>query len=80
MNRQRLLQRFLQYVRIDTTAREDTRQYPRSPGQLELGRLLVEQLRQMGIDQVRQDRHGIVLAILPSTSDKPVEVWAEEGD
>ena len=81
MNRQRLLQRFLQYVRIDTTAREDARQYPSSPGQLELGRLLVEQLRQMGgIDQVRQDRHGIVLATLPPTSDKPAEVWAEEGD
>ncbi|MFN9541371.1 MAG: hypothetical protein ACK6A8_19240 [Planctomycetota bacterium] len=46
MNRQRLLNRFLQYVRIDTTANEQTSNYPSTPGQLELGRLLLEQLRE----------------------------------
>ena len=41
MNRERLLQRFLRYVKIDTTARENAGVYPSSPGQLELGRMLV---------------------------------------
>ncbi len=71
MNRQRLLERFLRYVRIDTTAREGGDDYPSSPGQLELGRLLVEELRALGIDDARQDRHGIVLATIPPTAADP---------
>ena len=67
MNRQRLLERFLQYVKIDTTAREGAGTYPSSPGQLELGRLLVEQLHTIGIDDAQQDEHGIVLATVPAT-------------
>jgi tripeptide aminopeptidase len=62
MNRQRLLDRFLRYVKFVTTAREGARGYPSSPGQLELGRLLVDQLRRAGLDDARQDRHGIVMA------------------
>ena len=65
MNQQRLLDRFLQYVRIDTTAVESTESYPSSPGQLERGRLLVEQLHEMGIQQADQDDHGIVIATVP---------------
>jgi tripeptide aminopeptidase len=68
MNRQRLLRRFLRYVQIDTTARPDTDDYPSSPGQLELGRVLVEELQAMGITDARQDQHGIVLATVPSTA------------
>ena len=67
MNRQRLLERFLQYVRMDTTAQDGADVYPSSPGQLELGRLLVDQLRAAGLADAAQDRHGIVLATLPAT-------------
>ena len=66
MNAERLLQRFLRYVCIDTTARDDAEGYPSSPGQLELGRLLVEELRAMGIRDARQDDYGIVLATVPA--------------
>ena len=67
MNRERLLERFLQYVTIDTMARDDTSQYPSSPGQLELGRLVVDQLRQIGVEDAAQDEHGIVMATVPAT-------------
>jgi tripeptide aminopeptidase len=70
MNRHRLLQRFLRYVRIDTTARPNAEGYPSSPGQLELGRVLVQELRDMGIADARQDQHGIVLATVPATAKK----------
>lgn len=73
MSRQRILERFLQYVKIDTTAREGARQYPSSPGQLKLGRLLVEQLCKLGIEDARQDEHGIVLATVPATVEGTVE-------
>src|SRR5205085_12182764 len=44
-----LLDRFCRYVRIDTQADEAAGTYPSSPGQLELGRLLVQELRALGI-------------------------------
>ncbi len=66
MNSERLLQRFLQYVQINTTANERTQDYPSSSGQLELGRLVVSQLQQMGIADVQQDEHGIVIAKIPA--------------
>ncbi|MGI9515809.1 MAG: tripeptide aminopeptidase PepT, partial [Pirellulaceae bacterium] len=71
MNRQRLLDRFLQYVQIDTTAREGVDEYPSSPGQLELGRLVVNQLQAMGIGDAVQDEHGIVMGTVPGNVDAP---------
>ncbi len=67
MNRLRLLERFLRYVRIDTTAMADVESYPSSPGQLVLGKLLVEELLTLGIVDARQNRDGIVLATIPAT-------------
>lgn len=67
MDTERLLQRFLRYVQIDTTAREGSPTYPSSPGQLELGRLLVKELRAMGLTDAEQDDHGIVVATVPAT-------------
>lgn len=71
MNRERLLERFLRYVRIGTPASEGAPDYPSSPGQLELGNLLVEELRALGIKDAQQDQHGIVLATVPPTVDEP---------
>jgi len=81
MNQQRLLKRFLQYVQVDTTAREDTDTYPSSPGQLELGQLIVQQLKEMGIQDAVQDRNGIVMATVPgSISDAPVVAFNAHFD
>ena len=66
MNSRRLLQRFLRYVKIDTTARADAKTYPSSAGQLKLGRLLVRELKAMGIGDVQQDEFGIVMATVPA--------------
>lgn len=67
MNAQRLLERFLRYVAIDTTADADAAGYPSSAGQLALGRLLADELRAMGLTDAVQNEHGIVLATLPPT-------------
>ena len=76
MNTRRLLQRFLRYVKIDTTARMDAKTYPSSPGQLKLGRLLVRELKAMGIEDARQDEFGIVLATVPATVAAPAPTIA----
>ena len=67
MNSRRLLQRFLRYVKIDTTARADAPTYPSSRGQLRLGRLLLGELRAMGIADARQSPFGVILATVPAT-------------
>ena len=80
MDPQRLLQRFLRYVRIDTTAQPEAEGYPSSPGQLELGRLLAEELRALGVADAQQNQHGIVLATIPATPKKgTVPICAGEG-
>src|SRR5687768_15272379 len=62
---ERLLERFCRYVRVDTQADETAGKYPSSPGQLELGRMLVDELRGFGVGDAAADEHGIVLATIP---------------
>ena len=66
-----LLDRFCRYVRIDTQANEGAATYPSSPGQLELGRVVLNELLAMGVSDANQDEHGIVLATLPSNQKRP---------
>lgn len=80
VNRQRLLDRFLQYVVIDTTANENTDDYPSSPGQLEIGKLLVEQLKAMGIEDAHQDTKGIVMGTVPGNCQAPVVAFNSHVD
>ncbi|MFO0864689.1 MAG: peptidase T [Gemmataceae bacterium] len=78
-----LLDRFCRYVRIDTQANEKSTTYPSTPGQLELGRMLAEELRALGIGDASQDEHGIVLGTLPATKGRekaPVIAWIAHVD
>jgi tripeptide aminopeptidase len=71
-----LLDRFCRYVRIDTQADENATTYPGSAGQLELGRLLAGELRELGLRDAAQDGHGIVLATVPATAPRPAPTIA----
>ena len=76
MNRQRLLERFLRYVQIDTTARDEAETYPSSPGQFRLGRLLADELTALGLADTQQTPDGIVLATVPGTTKRPTPTIA----
>ena len=76
MNAHRLLERFLRYVKIDTTARDGIDDYPSSPGQLELGKLLREELQAMGIADSEQDAWGVVMGTLPATVERTLPTIA----
>src|SRR6476659_713436 len=67
LNHARLLGRFLRYVQIDTTADDSSKSYPSSPGQLVLGKLLADELREMGLKDVEHDPRGLVWATVPAT-------------
>jgi tripeptide aminopeptidase len=71
-----LLDRFCRYVRVGTQADEKSSTYPSSPGQLELGRMLLAELRELGLRDAVQDSHGIVLATIPGTITRPVPTIA----
>ncbi len=68
INQSRLLERFLRYVRVETTADPASDTYPSSPGQLELGKLLASELSAMGLKDAHQDAHGLVWATVPSNA------------
>jgi tripeptide aminopeptidase len=68
-----LLERFLRYVQIDTQSRVDRERSPSTPGQLDLSRLLVDELHEIGLADAALDEHGYVYASLPATvPDTPV--------
>lgn len=71
-----LLDRFLRYCRIDTQADEKSTTYPSSPGQLALGRMLRDELAEMGYADARQNDHGLVFATIPATISEPVPTVA----
>ena len=65
------VERFLEYVKIDTQSKEDSDTFPSTPGQLVLLRRLREELKALGLEDVSMDEHGYVFATVPSTSTKP---------
>ena len=64
------VERFLEYVKIDTQSREDSDTFPSTPGQLVLLQRLRDELKALGLEDVVMDQHGYVFATVPSTSEK----------
>jgi len=64
--------RFLRYVRIDTQSAEDADTYPSTEKQLDLSRLLVDELHAIGLTDAALTEHGYVLATLPGAAGAPV--------
>lgn len=59
------LERFLKYISFDTKSDEENPSCPSTPGQLELGKELVQELIELGLQDAEQDEHGYVYATLP---------------
>lgn len=66
--------RFVRYAAVNTQADPESSDCPSSPGQLLLGDMLVDDLRQIGITDAVRDRFGYVYATLPANVDHPVPV------
>jgi tripeptide aminopeptidase len=65
-----LLERFQRYVQIDTQSTREHEQSPSTPGQLELARLLVAELQELGLEDAALDENGYVTATVPGGSDR----------
>jgi tripeptide aminopeptidase len=67
-----IIKRFTSYVKVDTQSNENNDTCPSTPGQLTLANMLVEELKQIGMEEVSIDENGYVMATLPSNTDKEV--------
>jgi tripeptide aminopeptidase len=67
-------ERFLRYVQIDTQSDPESPTTPSTEKQKNLSRILVEELKAIGIADAELDAHGYVYATIPATSDKKVPV------
>jgi tripeptide aminopeptidase len=74
----RVLERFLRYVRIDTTSDGHSKSSPTTPGQLELANVLVGELERLSLGGVELDEAGFVFAHVESnlegSADQPPEI------
>lgn len=75
---QRVVERFLRYVAVDTTSDRHSKSLPTTAGQLELAGMLVGELEELDLKQVELDAGGFVFAHLPGNvspgSDGPPEI------
>ena len=69
-----VLDRFLRYVVIDTQSDAGSPTQPSTAKQKDLGRLLVDELLEIGASDAHLDEHGYVYATIPSNTDKTVPV------
>jgi len=67
-----IIDRFTRYVVIDTQSNEENEACPSTPGQLTLGKLLVDELISIGMKDVTVDENGYVMATLPANTDKDI--------
>lgn len=65
-------ERFLRYVQIDTTADPNSTTFPSSMIQKDLGKVLVEELKAIGIEDAYMDEWGYVFGTIPSNTEKEV--------
>jgi tripeptide aminopeptidase len=66
LDRKKILNRFLSYVKIDTESDPNSTTTPSTEKQWTLARLLAEELKRIGLVDVSIDEHAYVMGTLPS--------------
>jgi tripeptide aminopeptidase len=66
--------RFLRYVRIDTQSDPQSTNQPSTDKQRDLARLLVQELKELGVKDAQLDEFGYVYGSLPANTTQPVPV------
>ncbi|MFN6431307.1 Peptidase T [Eubacterium callanderi] len=69
-----VVDRFLRYVQVDTESVPGADCFPSSEKQKNLAAILVEELKEMGVEDARMDSYGYVYATIPPTTDKDLPV------
>ena len=64
--------RFIKYAQIDTEADPNSDTFPSSMKQKDLGKVLVQELKEIGINDAEMDQWGYVYATIPANTEKDV--------
>jgi tripeptide aminopeptidase len=72
--KEKILERFLRYVKTDTQSNPDSKQFPSTEKQFQLARILVEELNDIGLTDISLDEKAYVMATLPSNIEARVPV------
>ncbi|MFA1821900.1 peptidase T [Virgibacillus oceani] len=72
--KEKIIERFTTYAKMDTQSDEKNESTPSTPGQMELAKLLVTELKEIGMEEVTVNEHGYVMATLPANTDKDIPV------
>jgi tripeptide aminopeptidase len=67
-----LIKRFTSYVKVDTQSDESSETCPSTEGQWTLLRMLVDELKSIGMEDVTIDENGYCMATLPTNTEKNV--------
>ena len=62
-----VLERFLNYVVVETTSDPYAESFPSTRSQLDFGHTLMEEMKELGLTDVTQDEYGYVFGTIPST-------------
>ncbi|HNS34875.1 MAG TPA: peptidase T, partial [Mesotoga sp.] len=65
---ERVIERFLRYVSVETTSSFESDSFPSTASQLDLAHILKTEMEEMGLKGVTLDDHGYVMATLPSNA------------
>jgi len=69
-----LAHRFIKYAKIDTQSDPNSATCPSTEKQKNLGKVLVQELLEIGISDAEMDENGYVYGTIPATSDKNLPV------
>jgi len=69
-----LVNRFFRYVQVDTQSDPDSSTQPSTPKQLDLSRILLDELKTLGLSDAELDENGYLYASIPSNTEKLVPV------
>lgn len=69
-----VVKRFLRYIAVDTQSAAEKDVIPSTAKQFDLAKILVEELKEMGAQEVKMDDHAYVYATVPATSEKEIPV------
>ncbi|HLW32544.1 MAG TPA: peptidase T [Aequorivita sp.] len=74
IEKQHIIDRFIGYVKIDTESDPNSNTTPSTEKQWNLANKLVEELKQIGMEDVSIDENAYIMATLPSNVSHPVPV------
>ena len=71
---QKIYNRFVRYVAVDTTSDPTSNVTPTTPSQISFAHILAQEMRSIGFTDVEVDEYGFVTGLLPANTDKKAPV------